>query len=96
MSRYINAEHFDSRIRAAGGFAEEELTEDFKDGVLTVLEMLKTEPTADVTEVVRCRDCRYSEPWYGDKSLCSFWSDGAKTSVYNDDYCSRGERGKND
>ena len=53
MERYIDAEKFDSRVRVAGGFAEEELTEDFKDGVLTVLEMLKTAPTADVRENVR-------------------------------------------
>ena len=39
--RLIDADEFDSRIRAAGGMAEEELTEDFKDGVLTVLDVLK-------------------------------------------------------
>lgn len=41
----IEREHFERRVRMAGGMAEEELTEDFKDGVLTVLELLKTEPT---------------------------------------------------
>lgn len=46
MNDLISRSHFDSRVRAAGGMTEEELTEDFKDGVLTVLEMLKTEPTA--------------------------------------------------
>ena len=40
----ISRSHFDERVRLAGGMANEELTQDFKDGVLTVLEMLKTEP----------------------------------------------------
>ena len=40
----ISRSHFDERVRLAGGISEEELTDDFKDGVLTVLEMLRTEP----------------------------------------------------
>ena len=43
--RLIDADAFDERVRVAGGMSEEELTDDFKDGVLTVLEMLKTQPT---------------------------------------------------
>ena len=41
--RLIDADEFDERIRQAGGMCEEELTEDFKDGVQTVLAMLKTQ-----------------------------------------------------
>ena len=52
MSRFVDAEHFDQRVRIAGGMSEDELTEDFKDGVLATLALLKTEPTADVVEVV--------------------------------------------
>lgn len=40
----VSRSHFDKRVRLAGGISEEELTDDFKDGVLTVLEMLRTEP----------------------------------------------------
>ena len=43
--RLIDADEFDERIRQAGGMCEEELTEDFKDGVQTVLAMLKTQTT---------------------------------------------------
>lgn len=43
--RLIDADEFDSRIRVAGGMAEEELTEDFKDGILIVLDMMKRHPT---------------------------------------------------
>ena len=41
----ISRSHFDERVRVAGGMAEYEVSDDFKDGVLTVLEMLKTEPS---------------------------------------------------
>ena len=44
--RLIDADAFDERVRVAGGMSEEELTDDFKDGVLAVLELLKTQPTA--------------------------------------------------
>ena len=47
----ISRQHFDERVRLAGGMAEEELTQDFKDGVLTVLEMLKTEPSVNPLSV---------------------------------------------
>ena len=47
MTRYINADAFDERVRVAVGFVEEKLTDDFKKGILTVLVMLKTQPTAD-------------------------------------------------
>ena len=43
--RLIEADAFDARIRLAGGMCEEELTEDFKDGVQTTLYMLKSQPT---------------------------------------------------
>lgn len=46
MGRIIDADDFESRVRSAGGMVEEDLTSDFKDGVLTVLEMLKTQPSA--------------------------------------------------
>lgn len=43
--RLIDADAFDERVRVAGGMSEEELTEDFKDGVQTVLYMLSKQPS---------------------------------------------------
>ena len=43
--RLIDADDFDQRVRLAGGMCEEELTEDFKDGIQTTLTMLKNQPT---------------------------------------------------
>ena len=48
--RLIDADAFDERIRIAGGFADEELSDDFKDGVQTTLLMLKTQGTIITAE----------------------------------------------
>ena len=42
----ISRKHFDSRVRTALGMSEEELTDDFKEGILGALYALKTEPPA--------------------------------------------------
>lgn len=56
MSRYIDADAFDERVRISVGFVEEELTDDYKDGVRCTLEMLKTQPTADVPQWIPCSE----------------------------------------
>ncbi len=43
--RLIDADAFDERVRVAGGMCEEELTDDFKDGIQTSLYMLGNQPT---------------------------------------------------
>ena len=43
--RLIDADDFNGRVRVAGGFSEYDLTEDFTEGVLAALAMLKTQPT---------------------------------------------------
>jgi hypothetical protein len=48
-------------------------------------------PTADVVEVVRCKDCKY---WVEDKDFgmfCSHWGSTLTESREND-FCSYGER----
>lgn len=66
MSRYIDADAFDERVRISVGLVEEELTDDYKDGVRCTLELLKTEPRADVVEVKHGK-------WIDHKcSLCEF------------------------
>lgn len=51
-----------------------------------VVDMIESRPTADVVEVVRCRDCEYY-----DNLLCGRFN-AYGTSVEEDDYCSYGER----
>ena len=51
--------------------------------------LIDTEPTADVVEVVRCKDCEY----WDDHERCDFWS-SIMSPHYpeKNDYCSYGER----
>lgn len=59
--RLIDADAFDERVRVAGGMSEEELTEDFKDGVQAVLYMLSNQPAIQ-PEIIRCKDCKHRDP----------------------------------
>ena len=101
--RAIDADAFDERVRAAGGMSEEELTEDFKDGVQAVLYMLSNQPTIQ-PEIVRCKDCKhwipydwmFSEVWrsknmadYPEDEMGCNWCDMAMKA---NDFCSRGEK----
>lgn len=57
-------------------------------------------PSADVVEVVRCKDCRHFQQNVWGKvngieiivghEMCDFWGDGCKTK--EEGYCSYGER----
>jgi hypothetical protein len=66
----------------------------------TQYEALLNIPAADVVEVVRCKDCKYSEHWYRDKRLCRLWYGEEKTSapidVFDDGFCNYGERREDD
>ena len=65
MGRLIDADAFDKRIRLDVGSCEEELTEDFKDGISTILEMMKTAPTVDAVPVKHGRWI-YHPDWQAD------------------------------
>ena len=59
----------------------------------SVLEMIDKQPTADVVEVVRCKDCRYCTPYEAANGLIFGKCDIAHHSGFMlDDYCSYGER----
>ncbi len=38
------------------------------------------------SNVIRCRECKYSKPWYRDKRLCFLW-DKDGIDVFEDGYC---------
>ena len=62
---------------------------EFDDAMLLIEDI----PTADVVEVVRCKDCQCYEmdvEYYGGghKDICRLF----KRQTYHDDYCSYGER----
>ncbi len=101
--RAIDADAFDERVRAGGGMSEEELTEDFKDGVQAVLYMLSNQPTIQ-PEIIRCKDCKhwipydwmFSEVWQS-KNIADYPEDEigcdcCDMAMKANDFCSRGER----
>lgn len=63
----------------------------FSDGVQWLLEYIDALPPVDAVEVVRCKNCKHAEHWYGDKSRCFLWHEGG-IDVFDDGYCSYGER----
>jgi hypothetical protein len=58
-------------------------------GLLSIKDVVKTMPTIDAVEVVRCKDCSYSESDEFDWWYCHYhgnlWNKG-------DHFCSDGER----
>lgn len=51
--------------------------------------------TVDAVPVVRCKNCKHSQHWYGDKRLCHLWNETG-IDVFEDGYCSYGERKTDD
>lgn len=42
-------------------------------------------------EIIRCKDCKNSEHWYGDRRRCFLWSEDG-VSVFDDGFCNYAER----
>lgn len=107
MSRYIDADEFlenesEAYMRAQVSFAEEhadtpmkDLTRYVNEAVHKKIQMLiNATESADVVEVVRCKDCKNYMEWLDGKicaRLGSYYGDTEPT-----DYCSYGERKDND
>lgn len=80
MSRYIDADKLIEDVRRKRGLHE------IIKGV--IYSFLHDTPTADVVEVVRCKNCKYLmfSDFYGECSK------GYMGIVYPNDFCSHGER----
>lgn len=74
MSRYIDREDLLKNLKQ---FAPEYLKP-------FIVSLIEKQPTADVVEVVRCKDCT---EWDKDEYECSHWY-----GFREDDYCSLGAR----
>lgn len=42
-------------------------------------------------EIIRCKDCKYSEHWYKDKTRCFLWHETG-IDVFEDGYCNYAKR----
>ena len=79
MARYIDADKFEKEIKT-------EASESIADGVVRILDR---QPTADVVEVVRCKDCNKTigQSITGEKLCCVH-----EIAVPDNYYCASGER----
>ena len=62
-----------------------------------IVDVIKAVPSADVVEVVRCKDCEYASYWYGNDNLKNttylcFLAEDEGVKTFADDFCSRGKR----
>lgn len=100
--RLIDADAFASEMKrrqdAAGKWlreAKDHETATRADAVLSFIYEVKLTldkmPIVDAVPVVRCKDCKYSEHWYGDRNRCFLWAEDG-IGVFEDGYCSYGER----
>ena len=90
MSEYIERKAAIKRIEEIPAHFD---SSDIKYGIELALQEIKDAPTADVVEVVRCKDCKYAEK---DKVVLGVPDYTClKTSITclsADDFCSYGER----
>ena len=75
---------------------KEEYNKGYNDGIKAVLSCIEIQPSADVAEVVRCKDCKYYDKEYHQCKLHSEEPDQYSTGfifcMQEDDFCSYGER----
>lgn len=86
MPRYIDA----NKIKLTG-LTFEDINNEVYFSLSDVRKAIEQTPTADVVEVVRCKDCVKSECWYADKRRCFLWSEEG-IAVFEDGFCSYGKR----
>ena len=88
MSRYIDADKLKT--------IESIQSADFN-SIESIRRWIDEQQTADVVEVVRCKDCKHHEDFLsddGDKVLC--WVHDVDIVMAKNDYCSYGKRKDNE
>ena len=101
MSKYIDADkiisHLNDEIEACGDHDVDyqPVTYGTYLGLEYSKSLVETAETADVVHVVRCKDCIHRDP-EDKKCDCSFQAKGGIFPMDDDDFCSYGERRKED
>ena len=92
MSRFVDADRIDWRliIPTNATTAEEHI-------IYRARKLVESQPTADVVEVVRCKDCEYMCHYTDGHLECRLLSDlkpipTTYCTMNEDDFCSYGER----
>ena len=88
MARYIDADRYSFPT-----LHRKELN-DYMKGWNACLKSVLQQPTADVVEVVRCRDCKYRklDKLFQEKHYCYLRNVNGGKYCNDDDFCSYGER----
>lgn len=68
------------------------ISEDASRAAKEMLKRIIELPSADVVEVVRCKDCEYCWQPEGSPPLCSMWPDPWNMSTDLDGYCHKAKR----
>lgn len=86
MSRYIDAEQLITEMEISIGNI---YNHDIIKGIKIGIDLINSSPTADVVEVVRCKDCKYYVANY-----CTRDIKGRTNMFYMDsnDFCSYGKK----
>lgn len=106
MSRYIDADKAKEKLGVVRSGYSCFLEEDrpYYDVLSETIKMINEMPTANVVEVIRCKDCKYRhKEWYQDKRNKDggYWlvcceNDAIAERIYglaqDNDFCSYGER----
>ena len=58
--------------------------------MLEVLTAFAEVKGVDAVPVIRCKDCKHSEPWYRDRRRCFLWNENG-IDVFDDGYCNYGK-----
>ena len=87
MSRYIDADKLKT--------IESIQSADFN-SIESIRRWIDEQQTADVVEVVRCKDCKHNETFLFDDSKVLCWVHDTDIVVSPTDYCSYGERKDNE
>lgn len=83
MSRYIDRDKIQFFVGIDAETGEEIM--------LATMNQIEELPTADVVEVVRCKDCKFYKDW-GDCITCEYWTTYEDVSTEPNAFCSYGER----
>lgn len=101
MPKYVNADkiisHLNDEIEGCGDcdVYSQPVAYGTRLGLEYSKSLVETAETADVVQVVRCKDCIHRDP-EDKKCDCSFQAKGGIFPMYDDDFCSCGERRKED
>ena len=96
MARYIDADLLLEQLsKKKPEVAKARYTEGFNDAIMRVRSMVSTSATADAIEVVRCRDCYYSEEMPGVLGVCLYCNHWCK-NVDDGTFCSNGMKIKSE